>query len=542
MRWGRNPLDLIVDNAGRRTVGAHLVQPGAVLADRYVIEDLLGQDAGSESWRARDRVLARSVVLQLLPSTSPRATSMLAAAKRASRVADSRILQVLDAADDGSLSYIVREWATGQSLDVVLSEGPLPARRATWLLREVAGAMVNAHQMGLPHRRLVPDCVVITKSSGVKLIGLGTAAVLRGEEGGERDAELQDTLDLGRLLYACLTARWPGGGWPGLPAAPTEHGQLLRPRQVRAGVPRALDAICDRILSGQSRYGEPITTVVEVKDCLTKILAEEGVAATANVGASVSATPSSAQRRPDPALHARDSDTATTGEHAAYVAPGSTEKPPSLRRSLIWIVAIVLVLGIALLAYLVGQDGHGPFPRSAGTSKLGAGPTTSGQQSGSAQPSQALPIAGVSDFDPVQDRGNGTENPQLAQLAVDGNPATSWETLQYYNNPRLGLLKPGVGLVVDLGKVRAVGAVKVALGGAGTSVELRAAPTTASSAPTTSSTAYTLLGTDAHAGSTADFALDQPVRTRYLLVWLTSLPSDGGDSYRGKISEIRVFG
>jgi hypothetical protein len=524
-------------------VGAHLVQPGAVLADRYVIEDLLGQEAGAESWRARDRVLARSVVLQLLPSTSPRATSMLAAAKRASRVSDSRILQVLDAADDGSLSYIVREWASGQSLDVVLSEGPLPARRATWLLREIAGAMVNAHRMGLPHRRLAPDCVVITKSSGIKLIGLGTAAVLRDDPAGDDDAELQDTQDLGRLLYACLTARWPGGDWAGLPAAPREHGRLLRPRQVRAGVPRALDAVCDRILSEESRYGEPITTVAEVKNCLTKILAEEGFPATASVGAAVATVGASAAANfePPPALLGSDTDVTSTGEHEAYTVSTPAERRPSrLSRVLLWTVGVVLVLGIALLAYLVGQDHQGASPASGAGSTRSGGPTTTSRQStGSAQ--TPVRIVGVSDFDPVQDRGNGTENPELAPLAIDGNPATSWQTLQYFNNPRLGLLKPGVGLVLDLGSVHPVGAVNVLLGGEGTSVELRAAPASATSPPSGSASQYQLLGTDASAGTRADFTLPSPVRTRYLLVWLTSLPSDGGNAYRGNVSEIRVF-
>ena len=67
-----------------------MVEPGAVLADRYVVEDLLAQEGPSESWRARDRVLARSVVLVVLPSDSDYAANLLAAAKRASRVTDTR--------------------------------------------------------------------------------------------------------------------------------------------------------------------------------------------------------------------------------------------------------------------------------------------------------------------------------------------------------------------------------------------------------------------------------------------------------------------
>ncbi len=520
-----------------------MVEPGAVLADRYVVEDLLAQEAGSESWRARDRILARSVVLQLLPSSSPQATPMIAAAKRASRVADSRILQILDAADNGSLSYIVREWASGQSLDVVLSEGPLPARRATWLLREVAGAMVNAHRMGLPHGRLVPDCVVITKSSGVKLIGLGTSAVLRGGPGTDRDAELEDTLDLGRLLYACLTSRWPGGEWHGLPAAPTEHGRLLRPRQVRAGVPRSLDGICDRILGEQSRYGEPITTVAEVKEHLTKILADEGFAVT-NVVNGAAVTPSSPPRfDPPPALLRRDGESPPTGEQASFADPAAAESS-SLGRTLMWTVAVVLVLGAVLLAYLVGQQGADPLPTPLGTSS-GSDSTSSSGGTSAVSPDGARPlrIAGVSDFDPTASGGSGDENGELAPLAIDGDPDTTWETLQYFNDPELGgLPKSGVGLIVDLGNVRQVDAVTVDLVGDGTTVELRAAPESAADPPSRSSNEYALLGTVSSARSQAEVTVDPPVRTRYLLVWLTSLPSDGANAYRGRVSEIQVLG
>jgi serine/threonine protein kinase len=525
-------------------VETHLVQPGTVLADRYVVEDLLAQEAGSESWRARDRVLARSVVLQLLPSTSPNASRLLSAAKRASRVADSRILQVLDAADDGSLSYIVREWANGQSLDVVLSEGPLPARRATWLMREVAAAMVTAHRMGLPHGRLVPDCVVVTKSSGVKLIGLGTSAVLRGgPHDGSGDAELDDTLDLGRLLYACLTARWPGGAWHGLPAAPTEHGRLLRPRQVRAGVPRSLDEVCDRILTEQSRCGDPITTVTEVKDILTTILADEGFASAAGTnGASVSVTPSSPRQfDPPPALLLRDGESPSTGEQPVYVdAPASDQS--TLGRTLMWTVGLVLVLAAVLLAYLVGQHGSDPLPTtSRGTTSSGA--TSQSQPPGSTGGAlKPLAVADVTDFDPVSSNGSGDENPDEAPLAVDGNPTTAWQTMEYFNDPHLGGQKPGVGLVVDLGSTQSVGEVKVTLGTGRTSLQLRAAPASATAAPMSSFQDYQLVDTAPQADGSTDFALSSPVHTRYLLVWLTSLPSDGTDVYRGQISEIQVLG
>ncbi|MGH3447453.1 MAG: protein kinase family protein, partial [Nocardioidaceae bacterium] len=499
-------------------MGTHTVEPGSVLADRYVVEDLLAEEGESDSWRARDKVLARSVVLQVVPSSSPTADKMLAAAKRASRVTDPRILQVLDAVEDGELSYVVREWASGQSLDVVLSEGPLSARRTTWVLREVAGALVSAHQMGLVHRRLAPDTVVITKASGVKLIGLGTFAALRPDPDDAEDLQREDTRGLGRLLYACLTARWPGRACDGLPAAPTEHGRLLRPRQVRAGVPRALDTVCDRILANPPRSGEPISTVAQVNDELARILGDDGFADRPSVVLStpeVSTAP--AEPEPPPALLDPDNGGPPTGDQPTAPAadpPNETQTP--LGRTLMWTVVVVLVVGVLLLAYLVSQRGLGDTESPPASS-----PPADSQ---SAQAHTKISIRSATDFDPSSDGGNGHEHPEEVKLAIDGDRSTSWETMAYYGDPELGGLKSGVGLVLDLGKTQKVGRVSLDLVGKPTSVQLRAAPASATSAPTSSASDYTMLGSHKAAGSNATFTLDKPARTRYLLVWFTSLP------------------
>lgn len=515
-------------------MGAHLVEPGSVLADRYVVEDLLAQDGQSESWRARDRILARSVVLHILPSSSAHAPELISCGKRASRVGDSRVLQVFDAIDDGELSYLVREWASGQSLDLLLADGPLPARQATWLMREVAAAVVKAHRTGLPHGRLVPDAVVLTEFSGVKIIGLGTSLPLRGNEL-PGDPEVADTLDLGRLLYACLTARWAGSSVNGLQAAPTaSDGRLLRPRQVRAGVPRSLDAVCDRVLSENSRYGVPITSAVEFKNQLTQILSEERVATNPNVH--FIATPAmgaTSKPQPAPALLPRDTDGPLTGEQPIYTDAPTRDKSP-LRRTLVWSAVAVLVVGAVLLAYLIGQQGSGaageppPSSFSSGSSSNGA-----------PDPPKPITIQTATDFDPL---GVDGENPDLVQLAIDGDPGTAWQTVRYDNDPQLGGLKAGVGLLLDIGQLKQVSAVKVGLQGAGTDLELRAAPETLAAAPSGSADDYTVVGSVEGAGDRADFDLDIPVKTRFLLVWLTSLPAEDAGHYRGRVSDIQVLG
>jgi putative peptidoglycan lipid II flippase len=536
--------------AGRRDVAAHPIEPGVVLDDRYALEDLLSEEGEATTWRARDRVLARSVVLQIVPSSSPAAAEMLSAAKLASRVADPRILQVLDAVDDGSMSYVVREWTNGQSLEVVLSEGPMSARKATFLMREVAGAISTAHKLGLRHQRLAPDTIVLTKSSGIKVLGLGTLAALRTDPAEIGDPELADTRDLGRLLYACLTARWPGGSAGTLPAAPTEHGKLLRPRQVRAGVPRALDVLCDRVLGQPPRAGEPITSVEEVKNALSAILANDGFAETSGLRMTDPEPAEPTRRRPEPppAVLAPDDGGPRTGDKLVPIVPPAraTKEASPVGRTLRWAVLMVLGVGLLLLLFLIASrlsPDHSAVPGFVNHPNT-RGHTPSGTTGTGSTPAvgdlHRIKIVGDQDFDPLP-QGSGDENPAEAPLAIDGDPATAWTTSLYYTSANLNGQKPGVGLVLDLGSAKPVREVKVTLEGVPTNLELRAAPASATTAPSTSAAEYTKVAAVNHAGTLATFTLHKPVTTRFLLVWLTSLPKVTG-GYQGKVAEIQVFG
>ena len=178
-------------------------------------------------------------------------------------------------------SYIVCEYATGQSLDVILSHAPLSGLEAAWVVREVASALAGVHSLGLYHRRINPDTVIITPAGNVKIMGLMIEAALRPAGSvvvhGADTPELVDVTDLGRLLYACLVSRWPGGPAYSLPDAPVLGRRWATPRQVRAGVSPALDQVCDQILGDPPRHRLPaITTAPDVVAALTKVLGQRG--------------------------------------------------------------------------------------------------------------------------------------------------------------------------------------------------------------------------------------------------------------------------
>lgn len=249
----------------------HATRPGDVLGSRYRLVDLLTESAGGRFWRAHDPVLERHVAIHVIRGDDARAPALMDAARRSATVPDRRFLRVLDAECTDDECYVVNEWGWGTSLDIVVAGGAtLSPRLASWLVAEVADSVATAHAVGVAHGRLNPENVLVDRGGGVRLIGSCVDAALHGLD--PAGAAERDLDDLAGLLYCALTARWAGASDSLVAPAPRSHGEVLRPRQVRAGVPRPLDLLCDEVLhpsSGSHRDGEvAVTTARMVADVL----------------------------------------------------------------------------------------------------------------------------------------------------------------------------------------------------------------------------------------------------------------------------------
>ena len=512
----------------------HDLQPGLILAGRYRIEDLVGEVAGARLWRAIDTILNRSVGVQALPSDDPRTPAFLDAARQSTAVPDPRFLRVLDAvADEGGVTYLVREWTRAVPLAVLLREGPLSNHRAATLVAEAADAIARAHEVGVYHRRIDPATILVKDEDAVRITGLGTDHALYGGGPAAGPAEQVDVTALGRVLYACLVARWPGGRDFGLPAAPTEHGRLLRPRQVRAGVTRDVDTVCDRILNDPPRHHAlPLRSAREIAQALLLVGADESSltdTAPSLVGAPTVAMP---VPRVDPVPSGPAAAPPAAGGSSAVDRPSgqTSRRPGAVARALVAAGVALLVAMAAVLAFYIGRDGT---DGGANAQVTGSGSPRTSQETGGRQ----LDAAAVSDFDPQGD--DLTEKPELAGFAIDGQPETSWTTSSYYTP--LSNLKDGVGLLVDLGGDRQVSGVEVSFGGFPTRYQLWAAPAGTTEAPADLSE-LTEVDSARATDDPSEVVLDEPVTTRYVLVWLTSLPEEGTGLYRGVVREISVQG
>ncbi len=201
-------------------------------------------------------------------------------------------------------------------------------------------------------------------------------------------------------------------------------------------------------------------------------------------------------------------------------------------RSWLRLAAIVGLCTLLLLAVIVAYNlGRGRTPLGSVPDDDPA-PTTP-----AAQPStSATPLAGLTadDLDPQGDPPE--ENPDLAPLVVDGDATTSWRTQTYDQNFGPGGLKSGAGLTLDLQGRQTVEAVDLTLVGAPTDVSIYL-----TDKPPTDVRGLQPVASETVDGDRARITLDQPATGRFLVVWLTSLPTvEGG--FRGEVAEVVVRG
>ncbi|MDQ7992412.1 MAG: hypothetical protein AAGC63_09010, partial [Propionicimonas sp.] len=206
-------------------------------------------------------------------------------------------------------------------------------------------------------------------------------------------------------------------------------------------------------------------------------------------------------------------------------APPSAADATGSRRGRLgwWILGIALVV-VALLWFLLTRAGQ-PVQQVEPTP----------------DPPVAIAVTQAIDFDPREDGGSAQENPRQAPLAIDGDTATAWQTERYRKLPTFGGLKPGVGLVLDLGSATEIRQVALVVDGGPTALEVRV-PVEPADEPPLESQAQWRKVARAESGSGEVLLGFAAETTRFVLVYLTELPPVEDGYFRGAIAEAVVLG
>jgi serine/threonine protein kinase len=531
-------------------------EPGTRLAGRYRLVDQVAAGSGWTMWKAQDETLARPVSVLTFAPGFPRIAQVVTAARAASRLTDPRLAQVFDVEDGGDQAYVVLEWVGGETLTDLLCDGPLEPARACALIADAARALAGAHAAGQVHLRLTPDTLRWTRSSGVKITGLGIDAALAGDGlvgAAAGEPTRTDTIDLAALLYASLTGYWPGESQTALPPAPESDGAICTPRQVTADVPAAIDGVvCRALLQRGGRQGPPITSPGEFADVLA------GVAPPVPYPDPVPMVPIGHLEMP-PGYGGHDGFQPNPGDPATWALPGRgsggtapyrqphgrpypAARPPreprgGASRVAVTVVVVLVIAALVATALVISNS----LRKSSANQASGSRPSTSA----SAAPTGAAVLAPVSDstFNIYGSPAGNTENPSSAAEAIDGNLSTAWQTSYYIGRSDFGGLKPGTGLLLDMGKTVKLSEVEVLFGKqCCTTAEIYLG--NSNEMTKTSLSNFTKVAPAAKVHGNNAFTTNSSATGRYVLIWITGLPPMQGSSgrYQAAIYNVVVRG
>ena len=242
------------------------------LAGRYSIVRELGRGGMGVVYLAHEVHLDRLVAIKLLPpekADRPRLREhFLREARLAARLSHPHIVAIHSVDEVAGFVFYVMSYVEGETLaERVRTRGPVSASDGVRMLREVAWALGYAHGMGVVHRDVKPDNILIEASSGRALVAdFGIAAVagdadgdgVRGTPefmspeqalGGDVDAR-SDLYGLGATAFYAFAGRPPFEGRSAtevLARQVTEHPAPLA--SLGLSVPRKLASLVDQCLA-----------------------------------------------------------------------------------------------------------------------------------------------------------------------------------------------------------------------------------------------------------------------------------------------------
>ncbi|MGH2749711.1 MAG: Stk1 family PASTA domain-containing Ser/Thr kinase [Actinomycetota bacterium] len=243
---------------------------GECLSGRYRLITRLAGGGMGDVYRGHDLLLDRQVAVKVLQSNLAADPEHLqrfkAEARAAARFSHPCVVAVYDwGSEQDDLPYMVMEYVSGSDLrDLLVRRGGMERGVALEIMAEVCDALEAAHAVGLVHRDVKPENILIARDGKVKVADFGIAVVA------DNDRSSSGTI-LGTLRYLSpeqaagreatpYSDIWAAGAVLGelLTGRPPEHGtgtdaltrralqEPTKPSDLDASVPPEIDAIVMR--------------------------------------------------------------------------------------------------------------------------------------------------------------------------------------------------------------------------------------------------------------------------------------------------------
>ncbi|MBN9388292.1 MAG: protein kinase [Chloroflexi bacterium] len=213
-----------------------MTYPGATLNNRYKLERKVGEGGFATVYQATDLLLGRTVAVKILDNTSAADKELMGRfqleARAVAALDHPNILTVHDFGLLPSSAFLVMPFIAGGPLSALLRSRRLTLEEIAEYLEQIAAALDSAHKMGIVHRDVKPQNILVRTKNWLVLTDFGFAKMLQDVNAEAATRALgtvhyvapeqvkgmvsaaSDQYSLGVLLYQMVSGSLPFNGTP----------------------------------------------------------------------------------------------------------------------------------------------------------------------------------------------------------------------------------------------------------------------------------------------------------------------------------------
>ena len=209
---------------------------GSAFAGRYQIIEELGRGGMGKVYKALDTEIEEKVALKLLKPEIAADENMILRFKNelkfARKITHKNVCRMYDLNEHESIKYITMEYVPGEDLKASIRRmGPLTTGKAVFIAKQVCEGLIEAHNLGVVHRDLKPQNIMIDRDGNSRIMDFGIARSLKTKgitetgvmigtphyispeqvEGKDVD-QRSDIYSLGIIIFEMVTGRVPFEG------------------------------------------------------------------------------------------------------------------------------------------------------------------------------------------------------------------------------------------------------------------------------------------------------------------------------------------
>ena len=254
---------------------------GTTFADRYEVIEEMGKGGMGNIYRVEDKKINEEVALKLINPEIAADKKTIARFKNelkyARKISHRNVCRMYDLSEKEGTHFITMEYVPGENLrNMIRMTRQLGVGTAISIARQVCDGLAEAHRLGVIHRDLKPQNIMIDKCGNARILDFGVARSLESKgvtgagvmigtpeymspeqvEGVEAD-QRSDIYSLGIILFEMMTGRAPFRGDTSLSVALKHKTEMPPdPRQFNAQIPEVLSQLILKCLEKdkENRY------------------------------------------------------------------------------------------------------------------------------------------------------------------------------------------------------------------------------------------------------------------------------------------------